>query len=139
MVLVTPTHAVPLESAIDFRLTTGGAESNVALHLVALGHRAAWVSQLGNDALGRRIRQQISDGGVDLRWAHIHPSAPTAAYFKDPGNGVHYFRSGSAASLMGPEILADVPLNQAAVVLATIITLGFLIPPSAILFGWVGQ
>lgn len=116
MVLVAPTQAEPLESATDFHLTTGGAESNVALHLVALGHSAAWVSQLGDDALGRRISRQISNGGVDLAWTRIHPSASTGAYFKDPGHGVHYFRAGSAASFMGPEILAGVPLGKAAIV-----------------------
>ena len=30
-------------------------------------------------------------------------------------------------------------VNQAAIALATVITVGFVIPPSAILFGWVGQ
>ncbi|MGO4382814.1 sugar kinase [Specibacter sp. RAF43] len=116
MVLVTPTEAVPLETAADFHLATGGAESNVALHFVALGHTASWVSQLGDDALGRRVSGQISDGGVDTRWTWIHPSAPTGVYFKDPGRGVQYFRTGSAASHMGPEILEGIALERAAVV-----------------------
>lgn len=116
MVLVAPMQAEPLESATDFHLTTGGAESNVALHLAALGHRAAWVSWLGDDALGRRIRRQLSEGSVDLTWTRTHPSASTGAYFKNPGQGVHYFRAGSAASLMGPESLAEIPLEDAAIV-----------------------
>ncbi len=116
MVLVTPTTAVPLESAMDFHLSTGGAESNVVMHLADLGHRTAWVSQLGDDALGRRVSRQIGDGGVDLRWTRTHPSAPTGVYFKDPGHGVQYFRTGSAAAHMGPEILEGIPLETAAVV-----------------------
>lgn len=116
MVLVTPTSAVSLESATDFHLSAGGAESNVAMHLAALGHRCAWVSLLGDDALGRRLSRQIGDGGVDLRWTGTHPSAPTGVYFKNPGHGVQYFRTGSAASHMGPEILAGIPLESAAVV-----------------------
>ncbi|MGN5734790.1 MULTISPECIES: sugar kinase [Arthrobacter] len=116
MVLVTPTHAVPLENAVDFHLGAGGAESNVALHLASLGHRTAWVSQLGDDALGRRLSRQVSNGGVDLQWMSIHPTAPTGVYFKDPGKGVQYFRTGSAASHMGPEMLVGLPLEEAAYV-----------------------
>ncbi len=116
MVLVTPAHALSLENATDFHLGAGGAESNVALHLAALGHSAAWVSQLGDDALGRRLSRQISEGGVDLRWTRVHSTAPTGVYFKDPGRGVQYFRSGSAASRMGPEILTSLPLEESAYV-----------------------
>lgn len=116
MVLVTPTSAAPLESATDFHLGAGGAESNVLMHLAALGHHCAWISLLGDDALGRRVSRQIGDGGVDLRWTGTHPAAPTGVYFKNPGQGVLYFRAGSAASHMGPEILAEIPLGTAAVV-----------------------
>lgn len=116
MVLVTPVEAVPLETATNFQLAFGGAESNVAMHFAALGHSASWVSQVGDDALGRRLHAQISGGGVDTKWSLIHPSAPTGVYFKDPGRGVQYFRTGSAASHMGPEILHGIPLEQAAVV-----------------------
>jgi len=116
MVLVTPATAEPLESAADFHLAAGGAESNVAMHLARLGHSAAWASQLGDDALGRRLAAQVSGSGVDTRWAQTHPSAPTGVYFKDPGRGVLYYRAGSAASHMGPETVADIPLEQAAVV-----------------------
>ena len=40
MVLVTPTVPEALETAELFRLETGGAESNVAVHLAALGFRS---------------------------------------------------------------------------------------------------
>ena len=96
MALVTPTEAVSLETAVDFHLTTGGAESNVALHMASLGHTASWISQLGDDALGRRVTSQVNAAGVDTRWSAIHPSAPTGVYFKDPGEDVHYYRTGSA-------------------------------------------
>lgn len=116
MVLVTPVVSEPLETAPLFHLDIGGAESNVAAHLAALGHHTAWVSQLGDDALGRRVARQISEHHVDTRWLSSDKSAPTGVYFKDPGNAVIYLRSGSAASLMGPEILADVPIEHSAVV-----------------------
>src|SRR5699024_5220924 len=42
---------------------------------------------------------------------HVYTQAPTGVYFKDPGVGVHYYRSHSAAALMGPEILTGLPLG----------------------------
>lgn len=116
MVLVTPVESEPLETAPVFHLDVGGAESNVASHLAALGHHAAWVGQFGNDALGRRAARQIGEHNVDTRWVTIDDSAPTGVYFKDPGNGVLYFRRGSAASRMGPDTVASVPLEDAAIV-----------------------
>ena len=54
MALVTPVLAEPLRSAERFAIRTGGAESTVALYLADAGHRASWVSRLGDDPLDRR-------------------------------------------------------------------------------------
>lgn len=116
MVLVTPASAEALDVATDFHLDVGGAESNVASHLAALGHRAAWVSQVGDDALGHRLESQIRERGVDTRWVRIDPLAPTGVYFKNPGRGVQYFRRGSAASTMSAATLDGLPLEQARLV-----------------------
>jgi len=116
MILVTPRDATSLADAADVRLSFGGAESNVAAHVAALGHRAAWVSRLGDEVLGRRVHRAITAQGVDTRWVQFDPDAPTGVYFKDPGNGVHYYRAGSAASRMTPESVADVPLEDARIV-----------------------
>ncbi|WP_010204429.1 sugar kinase [Salinibacterium sp. PAMC 21357] len=115
MVLITPTVAEPLETAELFRLETGGAESNVAVHLSALGHHAAWASRLGTDAFGRRVERQLRERGVDTSLVKFSEDAPTGFYFKDPGNGVIYYRAGSAASAMTPDDLADVPFEQATI------------------------
>jgi 2-dehydro-3-deoxygluconokinase len=115
MVLITPTVAEPLETAELFRLETGGAESNVAVHLSALGHHAAWASHLGSDPFGRRVERQLRERGVDTSLVKFRTDAPTGFYFKDPGNGVIYHRAGSAASAMTPDDLADVAFEQAAI------------------------
>lgn len=116
MALVTPAHAEPLATAQQVRLLAGGAESNVAAHAVRLGIPTAWVSALGDDALGVRVRDEIARQGVDVSWVTMDATAPTGVYFKDPGHGVLYYRSGSAASAMSPEAIADVPLEQAEIV-----------------------
>jgi 2-dehydro-3-deoxygluconokinase len=110
MVLVAPALAEPLETATDFHLDPGGAEANVASHLAALGRRAAWAGLVGDDALGRRLVAQLAARGVDTTWVHADGEAPTGVYFKDPGRGVRYYRSGSAASRMDSAFAARLPI-----------------------------
>ena len=116
MALITPAHAEPLRAAREVRLLTGGAESNVAMHAAQLGVPTAWVSAVGDDALGVRVCDEVAGRGVDTRWVTVDPGAPTGVYFKDPGHGVLYYRRGSAAARMGPASVADVPLEDAEVV-----------------------
>lgn len=123
MALVVPARPEPLEEAEDFRLTIGGAESNVACHLASAGHRTAWCSALGEDALGRRVRRDIAAHGVDVQHVRLDPHAPTGLYLKDPGHGVSYYRAGSAASRMGPAELARLDLSTVRIMHLSGITL----------------
>ncbi|REJ05085.1 sugar kinase [Microbacterium bovistercoris] len=116
MALVAPAHAEPLSTAQEVRLLIGGAESNVAIHAAQLGVPTAWVSAVGDDALGVRVRDEVARHGVDVSRVSDDPNAPTGVYFKDPGHGVLYYRRGSAASKMSPATVADVPLEQAEIV-----------------------
>ncbi|PKW19543.1 sugar kinase [Saccharopolyspora spinosa] len=114
MSLVAPAAPVPLEQAATFTLSAGGAESNVAIHLAALGHRVGWVSRVGDDPLGRRMVAAIAAAGVDTGLVEVCPDAPTGVYFKDPGPSatkVHYYRAGSAASTMDENFLGDEQLD----------------------------
>lgn len=122
MTLVTPMTAEPVATATGFRLDAGGAESNLASHLAQLDIPAAWVSAVGADVLGERLRATIAARGVDTRWVTTDADAPTGLYVKDPGNGVLYYRAGSAASHMGPASVRDVPLESAEIVHLTGIT-----------------
>jgi 2-dehydro-3-deoxygluconokinase len=116
MALVAPAAAEPLESATDFRIDAGGAEANVASHLAALGRRTAWAGAVGDDALGRRLVQELAGRGVDTSGVVLDPTAPTGVYLKDPGAGVHYYRRGSAASRLGPAFVAGLELDGVRVV-----------------------
>lgn len=116
MMMLTPEDAEPLATAKNLSLHPGGAESNVASHAAHLGVSSAWVSALGDDVLGHRIRRSIADHGVDTRWVSFDSTAPTGVYFKDPGHGVLYYRRGSAASRMNPGTVAGVPLEDAGIV-----------------------
>lgn len=103
MAMVAPTAAVALAEATDFLVDAGGAESNVAGHVAALGHRAVWFSRLGADALGDRVLRQLGERGIDVSTVVRDRERPTGVYFKDPGRGVIYHRAGSAASALSPD------------------------------------
>lgn len=116
MTLVTPAGAEPLDTAAAFELRIGGAESNVAMYLAGLGHRAGWAGRVGADPLGRRLLATLAAAGVDTSSVVADPAAPTGVYFKDPatdgtGTTVYYYRDGSAASRMGAGLLDVVRLR----------------------------
>ena len=99
-----------------------GAESNTCVGLARLGLRVAWVSRLGADAAGERILESLSGEGVDTQWVGRDPARPTGLMLKEPGTGVRYYRSGSAASAMGPDALLGAPVAEARAVLVTGVT-----------------
>jgi len=104
MGMFTPTSSAPLDTAAGFTLGTGGAESNVAMHLAELGHQVAWASAVGTDPVGTKIIDALAAAGVDTRWVGRTAGLPTGLYLKEPdtGSGAHvfYYRQGSAASAL---------------------------------------
>ncbi|MEO3748932.1 sugar kinase [Plantactinospora sp. B5E13] len=117
MVMVTPTPGGRLDAESTFVLRAGGAESNVAMFLAALGHRAAWASRVGADPLGDLVVDQVAGVGVDTSLVETDPTRPTAVYVKDPGpdgTRVYYYRRGSAAAGMDrayADRIAEVPAS----------------------------
>ena len=124
--MVSPTVPAGLSQAELITVTAGGAESNVARHLAALGFDTHWLSRLGDDALGDRILASLSESGVTVESVTRDPINPTGVYFKDPvpdGRGaVSYYRSGSAASQMSPSDFDRWPFGAARWVHTTGIT-----------------
>lgn len=116
MVMLTPGPGESLATSTELQVHAGGAESNVAAHVAALGIDTAWVSAVGDDILGARVRDSIAGRGVDVTWVRIDPDAPTGVYFKNPGHGVLYYRAGSAASRMTTDAVAEVPFEDAEIV-----------------------
>ncbi len=55
----------------------GGAPFNVAWHLQAFGERPLFLSAVGEDALGRQIRQAMADWGMDLSGLATDPEHAT--------------------------------------------------------------
>jgi 2-dehydro-3-deoxygluconokinase len=87
---------------------TGGAEANVAVSLALLGHRAAMVSVLPDNPLGRAALDSLRAHGVDTSGIRLRPGR-MGLYFIAPGAVVRpaeiiYDRAGSAYALAAPEL-----------------------------------
>ena len=122
MIALAPAPGESLRTATALLVDHAGAESNTCVGLARLGLQVAWVSRLGVDAAGDRILDALACEGVELRWVRRDPRRPTGVMIKEPAAGVRYYRSGSAASMLSPEDLADVPLSDARAVLVTGVT-----------------
>jgi 2-dehydro-3-deoxygluconokinase len=106
MVLMSPEISGPLRYVNRFMKQIGGAESNFAIGIVRLGHKAGWISKLGNDEFGKYIVSFIRGEGVDTSRVKFDSEAPTGVYFKERRewgeSKVYYYRKGSAASRLTP-------------------------------------
>jgi 2-dehydro-3-deoxygluconokinase len=117
MVSFIPPDGIALDATGDVGLDIAGAESNVAMYLANHGLDARWVSRLGDDAFGRRVLRRVRAAGVDVSGVRTDPVRPTGLLFKDRqangGTRVSYYRKGSAASAMGPDVLREEVMRTA--------------------------
>lgn len=126
MAVLAPTRPGRLAASRTLHLSVGGAESNVAISLARLGVPSGWVSAVGQDELGDLVLNTVRGEGVDC--THVaRTEAPTGLYLRDHVGNDHvrafYYRSGSAASRMGPGQLPDTYLEGAKVLHMSGITL----------------
>lgn len=127
MVLLVPEDG-SLDEANAVALRMAGAESNVMIGLARLGHRSAYLSAVGDDPFGRIITRTLASEFVDATGILVDSDAPTGVFFKDPTPSgtrrVYYYRQGSAASRLGPEVLAHVDRLDPRVFVVSGLTLG---------------
>lgn len=109
MAVLYPNEPVTLAQATTLTLGIGGAESNLAIMLSRLGHQVHFISRVGADPFGARIRRTLADEGVDVGGLLTDETAPTGVFFRewlpDGARRVLYYRSGSAASHLTPDDL----------------------------------
>ncbi|MER5509588.1 sugar kinase [Streptomyces sp. NPDC002766] len=125
MAALSPDPPEPLAQARQLRLSVAGAESNVAMYLADHGVPVTWLSALGDDPLGARVRATVAAAGVDVSHVRTETGHPTGLLVKDPsptGTRVHYYRAGSAATRLGPDLLDREPVRSAALLHFTGIT-----------------
>ncbi|GIJ80452.1 2-dehydro-3-deoxygluconokinase [Micromonospora phaseoli] len=102
--LVSLRSSGPLLAGGPLSMHLAGAESNVAIGLARLGHRAAWVGRVGGDELGEFVLRQLRAEGVDTTAVRRDPARPTGLMFLERRTAdvsrVQYHRAGSAGSAL---------------------------------------
>jgi 2-dehydro-3-deoxygluconokinase len=102
----------------NFRLSIGGAESNVAIGLSRLGVATTWLGRVGSDGLGDRIARELRAESVTTM-AIVDSEAATGLMIKERRTGdatrVTYHRSRSAGSRLNRGDVAQAGIANAAV------------------------
>lgn len=100
MMAFSPSGCGSLRYHFQYAAGFAGAESNTAIGLQKLGHKAQWVSQLGNDEPGAFILNRIRAEGVCTDAVFRDDSHPTGLMIKeycaDGDTRVYYYRDHSA-------------------------------------------
>lgn len=117
VVLVQEEHG-PLEDAIRFTRSLGGAETNVAIGLASHGIPTAAITQVGDDGFGRYIQSALAALGVDISAIGVDAIHTTGLYVKEVGGDtgrtfdlgpgrskMHYYRAASAGAHLAPSHL----------------------------------
>ncbi|MEO3755247.1 sugar kinase [Streptomyces sp. B6B3] len=104
MLLLQAPPPLPIEEADSLSVSVAGAELNVCAAVARLGGRAAFLSAVGADAPGRRVRRAVRDLDVADTLVREDPARPTGLFLREtPAGGqrrVTYYRAGSAASAL---------------------------------------
>jgi 2-dehydro-3-deoxygluconokinase len=123
MISLAAPSGTPLGLATTLAVDVAGAESNTCIGLARAGLSTTWISRVGADPFGDRILETLAAEGVDTRFTARDESNPTGLMVKDPSRErPRYYRSASAARLLAPDALADVPVETARCVLVTGVT-----------------
>jgi 2-dehydro-3-deoxygluconokinase len=86
----------------------GGDTSNAVIAAARAGAATAYLTRLGDDWFGQRLRALWAQEGVDASGVETDATRNTGIYFVNHGPAGHaftYLRAGSAASAMTPEWL----------------------------------
>ncbi|MDN5320692.1 MAG: 2-dehydro-3-deoxygluconokinase [Thermococcaceae archaeon] len=96
-----------IEQAKELAIGIGGTESNFAIAFARLGGRAAWISKLTNNPLGRFVANKIREHGVDVSHVIWTDKYRVGLYFIEFGKKprptqVIYDRKNSAIANIDP-------------------------------------
>jgi 2-dehydro-3-deoxygluconokinase len=120
MVELSARERVLLRDARTFDLGWGGDTSNVAVAVRRLGRSSGYITRVGDDEFGANLLNLWRREGVDVSHVTVDRDRPTGIYLLSrPAEGPHsftYYRSGSAASAMGPADLPTAALRSARIV-----------------------
>lgn len=126
MVSFVPQPQENLRFGASLTMRIAGAESNTAIGVCTYGHSVSFITRVGEDCFGQYVLRMIRAEGVDVSGVLTDALHPTGLMFKEPlpghKTGVHYYRSGSAASYLSPKDLNETLIRQADILHITGIT-----------------
>lgn len=105
-----------LEEVNNYTRYTAGAEMNVAIGLARLGFDTYYATQLGNDPIGRYIKNSIEKENIKSDYIYYNDNYVTGIQFKqkvlsgDPF--VASYRKGSAATKFNKELVKDLDFTK---------------------------
>ena len=104
MALFYPSQPIRLADASHLQVDIAGAETNLCIALSRLGHSVRFISRIGNDPFGEKIKSILTHEGVVIDSVIEDDHAPTGIFFRewlsDGQRRVYYYRKGSAASYL---------------------------------------
>jgi 5-dehydro-2-deoxygluconokinase len=113
-----PEQTGPMHQVSTLQKSIGGTATNVAVATARLGHHAAVVTKVGDDAFGRDVRHALEQRfGVNTRWVSTHPTLPTPLAFAelDPVEEprIIFYRYPQAPDeMLDVSDLAEVPIER---------------------------
>ncbi len=107
MIRLAPPGFRRLEQAKSLDVQVGGAELNTAVGLARFGRKAAWVSRLTDNPLGRLVANHAREAGVSTEHVLFTPEDRVGLYFLEFGaapraSSVLYDRRGAAVAGIRP-------------------------------------
>lgn len=105
MAMFVPESAAAPTERSKYLISAAGAEANVVRNLARLGASSAWLGRIGADPFGDFVVEVLARDGVDVSGVERDLIRPTGVAFKEPRDShtrVHYYRTESAASALGP-------------------------------------
>src|SRR5271166_1381200 len=108
MIRLSPPGFRRLEQTRSLDVQVGGAELNTAVGLARLGRRAAWVSRLTDNPMGRLIANHAREAGVSSEHVVWTTEDRVGVYFLEFGaapraSSVLYDRKGAAIANIKPD------------------------------------
>lgn len=123
MAMFTAEEEGPLEKVELFRRSLAGAEVNVCTGLTRLGHKVEYVTKLGEDPLGKYVKNFLNREGIGTEFITFDSIYKTGTMLKskvssgDPVTA--YYRKGSAFSHMTAEDIDKINFDGVSLVHVT--------------------
>jgi len=100
-----------------FQYNPGGGPANMAMMAAKRGCEVSFISQVGSDAFGRRLRKKLEEAGIDTEALSLSDVYPTTLAFVHHGEkgerSFSFYRHGSADTMIEVTEMAKRKIEEA--------------------------